>query len=84
MDQNGGWQSIYFNATEQYAWIFPFAADFNDLMLFVRKERERKAKLGKLREKYPTLDQALRHAEVIEALVEDGDTGSAEKPSLVP
>jgi len=80
MDQSGGWHSMHISATEPY----PAAPDMVDLLNWVRQERDRKAKLKQLRDKYPTLDEALRHAEVIEALVEDHGQSSGIAPSMIP
>jgi len=66
MDQHGGWQQMYFNQDQP---LMP--PDAYELLEWARKERNRQDQIKHLREKYPTLDQALTHAEVITALVTD-------------
>ena len=65
MDQNGGWQQLSFYEP------MPLSADAQELLNWAREERERQRAMRALREKYPTLDQALTHAEVITALVSE-------------
>jgi predicted DsbA family dithiol-disulfide isomerase len=63
MDQTGGWHTIsFYDAT-------PLPPDAQELLNWAREERQRQRSMRALREQYPTLDQALTHAEVITALV---------------
>ena len=70
MDQSGGWQqlSLYDAMT--------MPPDTQELLNWARDEKNRKLKLKSLRAKYPILDDALGHAEVIEALVNDYNEAS--------
>jgi predicted DsbA family dithiol-disulfide isomerase len=63
MDQSGGWQALWFK--EQHH----LPPDAYELLNWAREERQRQQNMRALREQYPTLDQALTHAEVITALV---------------
>ena len=63
MDQSGNWQQLSFYDA------MPLPPDTQELLSWAREERERQRAMRALREKYPTLDQALTHAEVITALV---------------
>lgn len=60
MDQTGGWHPISF---------YDGSPDTQELLNWAREERQRQQNMRALREQYPTLDQALTHAEVITALV---------------
>ena len=68
MDQYGSWSGIMINTRDMG---LPLPTDTQELLNWAREERNRKIKLKALREKYPTLDDALKHAEVIEALVDE-------------
>ena len=70
MDQWGSWSMLTIN-TRDMGLSLP--SDTQDLLNWAREERNRQLKLRALREKYPTLDQALTHAEVITALVCEHD-----------
>lgn len=62
MDQNGHWHMI------QQSVIIP--GDLYGLLDWASKQKRRQERLQELRQKYPTLDQALLHAEVIEELLQ--------------
>lgn len=78
MDQSGGWHNLMIDIHQ----ISPLPHDVSELLTWARDQKIRQTRLKKLREKYPTLDQALIHAEVIEALVQDEPDAHA--PSMVP
>jgi len=66
MDQWGTWNMLMINTRDMGVTL---PSDAYDLLTWAREERERQRAMRALREKYPTLDQALTHAEVITALV---------------
>lgn len=67
MDQYGNWTSLYLSESNP-----PLPPDIAELLDWARKEIRRQQEMRALRDKYPTLDQALTHAEVITALVTEG------------
>jgi hypothetical protein len=66
MDQWGTWNMLMINTRDMGVTL---PSDAYDLLTWAREERERQRAMRALREKYPTLDQALTHVEVITALV---------------
>lgn len=71
MDQGGGWQQL-----SVYDSNPAMPPDTQELLQWAREEKTRKLRLKSLRAKYPILDDALGHAEVIEALVNDYNESS--------
>lgn len=62
MDQYGGWNIIHQSVQ--------FPADLYEILDWATKQKRRQERLAELRKKYPTLDQALLHAEVLEELLQ--------------
>lgn len=69
MDQNGHWHMI------QQSVIIP--GDLHELLDWAGKQKRRQERLQELRQKYSSLDEALKNLEIISSLID-------EMPGMVP